>query len=114
VAGIAVVEIVAPVAVAVAVAAAAVLAAARGVAAEALFPAYFFAANMCLDNYIVHSEGAPEFAVAVELGSEVASGFASEVEIGLGPEPEPEAMTADFESAEVVAVVSVAEDEVFG
>jgi len=113
VAGIAVVEIVAPVV----AAGVAVLAASGGVVAEALFPAYFSAAKMCLasvDNYIVRSEGALVFAVAVELEFEVASGFASEVEIGLGPEPEPEAMTVDFESAEVVAVVSVAEDEVFG
>jgi hypothetical protein len=113
VAGIAAVEIVAPVA----VAAVAALAALGGVAAEAIFLAYFSAAKMRLasvDNYIVRSEGAPVFAVAVELGFEVASEVVTEVEIGLGPEPEPGAMTADFVSAEVVAVVSVAEDEVFG
>lgn len=110
-AGIAAVEIVAPVA----VAAVAALAALGGVAAEAIFLAYFSAAKMRLasvDNYIVRSEGAPVFAVAVELGFEVASEVVTEVEIGLGPEPG--AMTADFVSAEVVAVVSVAEDEVFG
>ena len=114
-AGIVVVEIVAPVVVV--VAAAAVLAASGGVAAEALFPAYFSAAKMCpvsVDNYIVRSEGALVFAVAVEVGSEVGSGLVSEVEIGLGPVPESEVMTAVFESAEVVAVVSVAEDEEFG
>jgi len=106
VAGIAVVEIVAAV----------VLAALGGVAAEVSFPAYFSAANMRLasvDNYIVRSEGALVF-VVVEF--EVAHEFVTEVEIGLGtePEPEPGAMVADSVTAEVVAVVSGAESEVSG
>lgn len=106
--GVAVVEIVAPVAVAVA----AVLAALGRVAAEASFPAYFSAAKTRLAsvyNYIVRSEGALVF-VVVDLGSEVGSEVETEVEIG----PEPGAMIADFVSAEVVAVVSVAEAEAFG
>jgi hypothetical protein len=121
---VAVVEIVVPVVVPVAVAA--VLAASGGVAEmwyqkSASFPAYFSAAKTRLtsetvDNYytFVRSEGALVFvvAVAVELGFEVASELVTEVEIGLGPEPE--AMTADFATAEVVAVVSVAEAEAFG
>jgi len=105
--------------IAVAVAVAAVLAAIGGVAEVSFpvsFPANFSAAKMRLDNYIVRSEGVLVFVVAVvvELGFEVASAFVTEVEIGLGPESEPGAMTADFVTAEAVAVVSVAEAEAFG
>ena len=104
-----VVELVAPVAVA------AVLAALGVFAAEASFPAYFSAAKTCpsVGNYIVRNEGALVF-VVVEFGSEVASEFVTEVETGPEPEPEPGGMTADFVFAEIVAVESVAEAEVFG
>jgi hypothetical protein len=87
-----------------------VLAALGGVAAEASFPAYFSAAKKLLasvDNYIVRS--ALVF-VVVEFGFEVASVFVAVVEI----EPELGVMTADSVTAEVVAVVSGAEAEVFG
>ena len=103
-AGIAVVEIVAAVAV--------VLAALGGVA-EASFPAYFSAAKTRLasvDNYIVRSEGALVF--VVEVAIEVASEFVTEVEIGLEPGPEHE--PGEIVTAEVVAVVSGAEAEAFG
>ena len=106
-AGIAVVEIVAAVAVA-------VLAALGGVVAEGSFPAYFSAAKTRLasvDNYIVHSEGG----ALVFVVEEVASEFVTEVEVGLelgpGHEPEPGAMTYDSVTAEVEAVVFVVEDE---
>lgn len=123
-AGVAVVEIVVPVDVA------AVLAALGGVAGvwrqkSASSLAYFSAAKTRLrlasetvdSHTFVHSEGGAlvfVVAVAVELGFEVASELVTEVEIGPGPEPEPEAMTAGFATAEVVAVVSVAEAEAFG
>lgn len=119
--------VVAPVVVAVAVGGGvAVLAALRGAAVawhqrSVSSPAYFSAAktrlapdNSSVDNHTsVHSGGALVF-VAVGLAFEVA--FAFEVEIGLeplGPELEPGAMTVDFVSAEVVAVVSAAEAEAF-
>lgn len=121
-AGVAVVEIVVPVDVA------AVLAALGGVAGvwrqkSASSLAYFSAAKTRLrlasetvdSHTFVHSEGGAlvfVVAVAVELGFEVASEFVTEVEMGLGPEPE--AMTAGFVNVEVGAVVSVAEAEAFG
>ena len=103
------------IAVAVAVAVlAVVLAALGGVAAEASFPVYFSAAKTRLasvDNYIVRSEGVL-VSVVVELGFEVASEFVTEVEPEHGPESGE--MTADSVAAEIEAVVSGAEVEVFG
>ena len=65
-----------------------------------------------MGNYIVRSEDALLF--VVEVAFEAASEFVTEVEIVLGHEPDPGAMTADSVTAEVEAVVSGAEAEVFG